>query len=64
MTIDQMLDAIQEARCVINRSDHLVEKMTELIAGKLRSGRVRGGLLCRLKEELRSYNIHTNTWRS
>jgi hypothetical protein len=58
-----MIAAMQEAREIINRSDHVANDMADLLAGRLRSARIRGHILAKLKQELRNFDMRTRTWK-
>ncbi len=57
-------EAVRDARITIRNMEDLTREMAAMIGGKLQSGNVSGFTLRRLKEELKRYNMHTNTWRS
>ena len=63
MEISEMKDTIQEAERLIKKTDSVVGDMAQIIASKLRNGNVYGYVLCRLKKELRDYNMHTGYWK-
>jgi hypothetical protein len=58
-----MDNAIQQASEAISISDCYVNKMAQIIAGRLRHGGVSCGVLEQLKKELKDYNIHTSCWK-
>lgn len=67
MNWDDVAAGIEQARGVINMSNAHVGSMARLCVGQLRAAWHRDKLdrytLRALKDELRSYNPHTNTWR-
>lgn len=64
MKIDDMHEAVTEARATIHRVDTVVGSMANMCAGRLRRAGVRHYTLCQLKKELANYNMHTGSWKS
>lgn len=63
ITFDEVAQAVDDAEALRRKVDHQAVKMANMIVGRLRSSNISGYTLERLKRELRSYNIHTQTWR-
>lgn len=63
MKFSEMQQAVADAKAELSRADCFVAQMAEIIAGRLRTGRVPQGVLRELKRELRDYNPHTGVWK-
>lgn len=61
---DALRAGVQDAKQTIQRTDNFVGEMAEIIAGRLRKGRVSASVLGQLKRELRDFNIHTGKWKT
>lgn len=61
--VEDMHQAINEAKTTIRRADRVVSRMADLVAGHLEAGDVAHSTLKQLKEELRNYNVHTGRWK-
>lgn len=60
----EMHEAVEDARRTIVCADLFKQQMADLFAGQLQAARIGDYTLCRLKRELRDYNMHTGTWKS
>jgi hypothetical protein len=58
----EMQEALADAKRTVRSADTIISQAAEMIIGRLKSGNVSGYTLEALKRELRSYNIHTNSW--
>ena len=63
MEFHEMHEAIKDARQTINRADQFKNQMAGLFVGQLQASRIGDYTLCRLKRELRNYNMHTGLWK-
>lgn len=63
MLWDEMNEAVRNAKTTLRIADTFVGQMANMIAGRLRSGRVRSSTLETLKRELRDYDMRTGTWK-
>lgn len=62
MTLDEVLQAAQEAEVTLRRADDLSARLAELLVGRLRRVR-RHSTLEQLKRELKQYNSRTGVWK-
>lgn len=58
---DELTDALNQARALQRAVDAQSNAMAKLMIGNLRS--VAPYNLCRLKQELRYFNMHTGKWK-
>jgi len=63
MTLNEVIEAVNDAKRTLRLVDHQVSAMATICAGRLREACVPGETLAKLKHELRDYNIHTGLWR-
>lgn len=62
MKIQEMHEAVEEAKNTLNRADIMSEYMAKILVGRLR--RVDSHWVIKaLKQELSSYNVKTGTWK-
>ena len=59
----EMNEAIMDARRTINWADMVKHQMASLFAGQLQASQIGNSTLCRLKRELRNYNMNTGKWK-
>ena len=62
MTFDELYQAVKGAREDVSRADLIVSQNAELCVSRLRISGVDHRILCKLKRELRAYNMHTGRW--
>lgn len=58
---DELIDALNQARALQRAVEAQSNAMAILMAGNLRS--VSSYNLCKLKQELRDFNMHTEKWK-
>lgn len=59
--LDEMRQAVQEARNVLSAADDVADDMARLLRGRLK--KVSPYVLAQLKRELKNFNIHTSQWK-
>jgi len=60
MDFHEACEAIKDAENTLQRADFLAKRLAVLMVGRLR--KVSPWILCELKRELRSFNMHTLKW--
>lgn len=63
LTWDEANEAIKDAQRTMGEMERRTNQLAVLVAGKLRAGNVSANTLCKLKLELRNYNMHTLKWK-
>lgn len=63
MDINQMAQALEEARITLARADRVAGQLANMLRGRLRSGNIPSYVLKDLKKELANYNMHTGEWK-
>ena len=63
LTWDEANAMIEDAESTIREVEYKIQRMARLVGGKLEANCVSPYTLCKLKKELRRYNMHTNTWK-
>jgi len=56
-------EAIEDAKETIRVVDVKVNQMAGIISGKLKICDVDSDILCKLKSELKNFNMHTFKWK-
>ena len=62
MTFDDMQKAVSDAKHTMRVADNAAAQLASILVGRLRNVDS-GWVLSALKDELRSYNAHTKTWK-
>lgn len=62
MGIDELREAVSDARSKLRSADRVADDLADLLVGRLRKG-VSAYKLKQLKRELRDFNIHTGSWK-
>ena len=60
---DEMNEAFKDAEFTIRQAQKRTGDMVRIISGNLRSANVSGYYLCRLKKELKNFDMRTGTWK-
>jgi len=63
LSFDDVYNGIRDAESTIHQFENRIDRMANLISGKLRAGKVSGFILSRLKRELKDYNMATGKWK-
>lgn len=64
MTFNEMSDGVADAERTMNALKHYSRRMSEMLAGRLRSSDLYPHILTKLKKELQGWNMHTNKWNN
>ena len=60
---DEVYQGVREAEATIRMAENNLNKMAGIMCGYLKSGKVSSGTLCKLKRELRDFNMITGKWK-
>lgn len=63
LRIDDVSQAVNEARNLQRAVDANAQQMARLISGRLRASNIPPYVLKQLKHELRDFNMKTGTWK-
>lgn len=62
MTFNEMSEGVADAERTMNAVKQYSRRMSEMLAGRLRSSDLYCHILTKLKKELQGWNMHTNRW--
>lgn len=62
MTFNEMSEGVADAERTMNALKQYSRRMSEMLAGRLRSSDLYAHILTKLKKELQGWNMHTNRW--
>lgn len=60
---NEVRQGIREAEVTIRNAEQNVCFMVSIIIGKLKSSKIPHNYLCKLKRELKDFNMHTGKWK-
>lgn len=63
MTINEMEQALEDARQTMARADRVAGQLARMLRGRLRNANIPSYILKDLKKELANFNMHTGEWK-
>jgi len=63
MHFSDMVDAVNEAKSIVMYGDNAIRRLAKLMINRLRVSGVDHFVLCKLKIELRDFNMRTGQWK-